>query len=248
MRQYTNTIERLKWIAVNKDVIYESAKDLNSKGNVEDILALSQMYHNGEYVEQNFKKEVKLLRKATNMGSQQAKFNFALAFATGAGVKQSDHKAISMIKQLADNGFEPAIDFLNKDECDCCNRGCGAGNLVKCGESLDVVMERFTALIEIEDYKTAFDLATELDDMDIENGTYALSIFYHNGQHVAQNYTREVSLLQKAASQGYEPAIFNLAMAISLGKGIKEDTEMGFEMMCDLADDGYEPAVEMMEA
>jgi len=140
------------------------------------------------------------------------------------------------------------VEQLEEEECDCecCNGGCGAGNLVKCGETLDVVMARFTSLIEEEDYKTAFDLATELDDMDIENGTYALSIFYHNGQHVAQNYTREVSLLQKAASQGYEPAIFNLAMAMSLGKGIEQDAEMGFEMICDLAEDGYEPAIEMM--
>jgi len=232
--------------------MYNLAKELDANGNGEGTLLLSIMYHNGDIVKQNFKKEVKLLRKAVKMGSQQAKFNFALAFVTGKGVKQSTSKAISMMEQLADYGFEPAIDFLYEDEeeCDreCCNGGCGAGNLVKCGESLDVVMARFNAYIKEGDFKTAFDLATELDDMDIENGTYALSIFYHNGQHVAQNYTREVSLLQKAASTGYEPAIFNLAMAMSLGKGIEQDAETGFEMIYDLVEDGYEPAIEMMVA
>lgn len=252
MRTYTNNTEIFNELVAKKDykAIYNLAKKLDDKGIVEGTLTLSQMYHNGDYVKQNFKKEVKLLRRAVKMGSQQAKLNLALAFANGEGVKQSTSKGMSMMEQLANDGFEPAIDFLYEDECDCtcCNGECGAGNLVKCGETLDVVMDKFISLIEKEDFKTAFDLATELDDMDIENGTYALSIFYHNGQHVAQNYKREVSLLQKAASQGYEPAIFNLAMAMSLGKGIEQDAETGFEMISDLAEDGYEPAIEMMVA
>ncbi len=253
MKAYPNNTETFNELVANGDyrAIYNLAKGLDAQGIVEGTLTLSQMYHNGDYVKQNFKREVKLLRKAVMIGSQQAKYNFALAFATGEGVKQSTYKAMSMMEQLAADGFEPAIDFLSDEEecgCECCNGGCGAGNLVKCGETLNIVMDRFALLIEKEDFKTAFDLATELDDMDVVNGTYALSIFYHNGEHVAQNYTREVSLLQKAASQGYEPAIFNLAMAMSLGKGIEQDAEIGFEMMNDLAEDGYEPAIEMMAA
>lgn len=249
MRAYTNNTEIFNELVATEDfkTIYNLAKELDSKGVVEGTLLLSEMYHNGDYVEQNYKKEVKLLRKAMKMGSLEAKYNFALAFSTGAGVKQSTYKAMSMMEQLAEDGYEPAIDFLYEDECECCNGGCGAGNLVKCGETLDVVMARFIALMEKKDFKTAFELATELDEMDIENGTYALSIFYHNGQHVKQNFVKEVELLEKAASKGFEPALYNLAVAISLGKGIEQNAELGYEIVCDLAEDGYEPAVELLD-
>ncbi|QSZ41209.1 hypothetical protein GJV85_03470 [Sulfurimonas aquatica] len=249
MRALTNDTDIIKQLVEQNDykTIYKLAKNLDEKGIVDGTLMLSVMYHNGDYVKQNYKREVKLLRKATKMGSLQAKFNLAMAFATGSGIKQNIDKAISMMEQLADDGFEPAIDFLYGDECDCCNGGCGACNLVKCGETLDVVMARLIALMEKKDFKTAFELATELDEIDIENGTYALSTFYHNGQHVKQNFVKEVELLEKAASKGFEPALYNLAVAISLGKGIEQNAELGYEIVCDLAEDGYEPAVELLD-
>lgn len=254
MKAITNNTETFNELEESGDykAIYNLARELDAKGNVEGTLVLSSMYHNGDYVKQNFKKEVKLLRKAVKMGSLQAKFNFALAFATGAGVKQSDYKAINMMEQLADIGFGPALEFLYEDECDCevciSERGCGAGNLVKCGESLDVVMKRFVDFTEEGDFDTAFDLATELDEMDVVNGTFALSVLYHNGQGVEQDFSKEVELLEIASDVGFKPAIFNLAIAMSLGKGIEQDAELAFEMMCDLADAGYEDALEMMAA
>lgn len=254
MEAITNNMEFFKELVTAGDFksIYKLAKELDAKGVAEGTLILSKLYHTGYGVKQNFKKEVKLLRKALKMGSQEARFNFAMAYATGAGVKQNTYKAMSMIEQLAEEGFEPAIDFLEEEECDCevcqSHRGCGAGNLVKCGESLDVVMKRFTTFINAGDFATAFELATELHEMEIANGTYALSIFYHNGNYVAQDFKKEVELLQIAAEQAFEPAIFNLALAISLGKGIEQDAELGFEMMVQLADDGYEDAIELLDA
>jgi len=228
--------------------LYQAAKELDANGDVEGTLILSEMYHNGDYVKQSYKKEVKLLRKAVKMGSPEAKFNFAMAFATGSGVKQSTYKAISMMEQLADDGFKPALDFLYEEECECecCNGGCGAGDLVKCGETLDVVMERFTAFIDDEEFETAFSLASELHEMGIVQGTYALSIMYHNGEGVEQDFEEEVELLIEATEQEFEPAMFHLAMALTFGKGIEQDAETGYEMMADLADDGYEPALEIL--
>jgi len=97
------------------------------------------------------------------------------------------------------------------------------------------------------DLETAFELATELHEMEVANGTYTLSIFYHNGDYVAQDFKKEVELLQKAAEQGFEPAIFNLALALTMGKGIEQDVDIGYEMICDLADAGYEDAIELFD-
>ena len=244
MEAITNSTESFNKLAV----VHNKAKELDAKGDVKGTLILSTMYHNGDYVKQSFKKEVKLLRKAVRMGNLQAKFNLALAFATGEGVKQSTDKAMSMMEQLADDGFEDAIDFLYEDECECCNGGCGAGNLVKCGESLDVVMERFNSYIKDGDFKTAFDLATELDEIGNVDGTYAVAIMYHNGQGVTQNFVKEVEYLEKAISLGSKPALYQFAISNILGRGIEQDAERGFTIMNDLADEGYEDAIEMLVA
>jgi len=250
MRALRNDMDIIKQLVEQNDykTIYKLAKNLDEQGIADGTLILSVLCHNGDYVKQDYKKEVKLLRKATKMGSLQAKFNLALAFGTGCGVKQNTDKAVSMMEQLAEDGFEQAIEFLYEDACDCacCNGGCGAGNLVKCGDSLDEVMERFMSIIEQEDYQTAFELATELDELDVPNGTYALSIMYHNGQHVEQDYEKEVELLKKASAEGFEPAMFNLAIATSLGKGIEQDLEIGYMMNENLASAGYEDAIELL--
>lgn len=259
MRTLTNNPERFNKLVANGDfkAIYNLAKELDAKGNTEGTLMLSSMYHNGDYVKQDHKKEVKLLRKATKMGSLQSKFNLALAFAAGKGVKQSTSKSMSMMKQLAEDGFDDAIDFLY-GECECeaciaerestCTCGCDAGNLVKCGESLEDVMKRFTSFMAEGYYRKAFDLATEIHEWGYVQGTFALSIMYHNGQGVRQDFKKEVELLEIAVEEGFEPAIFNLAIALTLGKGIKQDAELGFEMICDLADAGYEDALDLVAA
>jgi len=231
---------------------YAISKKLDVDGVIEGTLILSGLYHNGDYVKQSYKKEVELLKKAIKMGSSVAKYKLAAAYILGKGTKKKESKALRMMNELADVGFESALKFLYEEECDCeaciSERGCGAGVLVKCGESLDVVMERFVGFIKEGDFDTAFTLATELDGMDIVNGTFALSVLYHNGQGTEQDFAREVSLLEKAVKKEFEPAIFHLAIALTLGKGIEQDTELAFEMIRDLADAGYPDALEMMAA
>ncbi len=229
---------------------YHIAKALDSIGVLEGTFALSQMYHNGDYVTQNYSMEVKFLQKASKQGFKLAQYRLALAFMLGKGVEQDLEMGYEMMFDLSNDGYEPAEEFLlvqDEYDCECCNEGCEEGILVKCGESLDVVMGRLVSFIEMEDFKTAFELATELHNIGVVNGTYALSIFYHNGDYVSQDFKIEVLLLQKAAEQGFQPAIFNLALALIMGKGIEQDVENGYEMIYDLADAGYEKAIELFD-
>lgn len=99
----------------NYEAAYTLAKKLEKQGNADGIMILSIMYHNGDYVEQDYKKEVELLKKAIKLGSLQAKFNLAIAMGVGAGIKQDAETGKKMINDLAKNNFQQAVDFLNKN-------------------------------------------------------------------------------------------------------------------------------------
>lgn len=92
----------------------------------------------------------------------------------------------------------------------------------------------------------AYNFAKAHRHKSIPNIDFVLSIMYHNGDGVKQDYYKEVKHLKKAARHGYEPAIFHLAMALATGSGIEQDADLGLDMMYALVDSGYGEAIELI--
>jgi len=97
--------------------------------------------------------------------------------------------------------------------------------------------------MEIGFTQIALELAQELNELGIEEGTFCLSTFYHYGHIVEQNYNKEFKLLKKAATHGSKRAKFNIASSYLNGLGVKENKRKAHKIMKKLADDDYEPAI-----
>lgn len=109
------------------------------------------------------------------------------------------------------------------------------------------IMSKFNNFVGHNDMEGAYNFAKAHRHKSIPNIDFVLSIMYHNGDGVKQDYYKEVHHLEKAARHGYEPAMFHLAMSLGVGSGIEQDADLGLMMMNLLIDSGYEPAIKMME-
>ena len=104
-------------------------------------------------------------------------------------------------------------------------------------------IEKLYDQMEIGFTQIALDLAQELDELGIEEGTFCLSTFYHHGHIVEQNYDKEFKLLIKAAKHGSKRAKFNIASSYLGGLSVKKNERKAHKIMYKLANDGYEPAI-----
>jgi DNA polymerase-3 subunit epsilon len=67
-------------------------------------------------------------------------------------------------------------------------------------------------------------LPARTPELDTVMAQYRLGMRYYNGQDVAQNYTKALNLLRRAAEQGYVKAQSHLAHMYHNGEGVPQDT------------------------
>jgi len=108
-------------------------------------------------------------------------------------------------------------------------------------------MKKILRLMGKGDYEGTYRIAEQLHDKNIAIGSFVLAVMYHHGFYVGVDHYTEVLYLEKAAALGYQPAIFDLAIAHAADTWIELDTVKSMQMMSALANGGYEPAVEMMK-
>lgn len=119
-------------------------------------------------------------------------------------------------------------------------------NLCTISENTNSTINKLEKHLKDENFKAASKTALELDGRGVVDGTYALSIMYHNGDGVKQDYKKEVELLWRASLRKHNPSIYNLSLALVAGKGVKPDAKLALYLMESLAEDDYEPALEML--
>ena len=111
---------------------------------------------------------------------------------------------------------------------------------------IEKTIHKFNKFMEKGNIEKAYKIATKLDAKGEAIGSYILSLMYRNGDYVPQDFYKEVLYLEKAAALGFEPAIFSLATGDGAYTSIALDTVKSMNMMSELADGGYAPAVEIM--
>ena len=234
------------------ELVYDTSKKLDASNIVSGTIVLSEMHYHGVCVEQDEIESERLLTKAVASGAEDEIFNFARLSSLGLGIEKDVVKGKQLMKRLENIGVERAITYSYGDECKCnscrTEHGCGEGDVVKCGDSLEDTLTQIDECKEEEDLEMAFAIATQLHEWDIVEGTYELSRFYLYGKHVLQDLEKGVELLQIAASSGHEMAKYELACAHITGEGIEEDLSTGWFMMMNLSNNGYPDAIKVMGA
>lgn len=108
-------------------------------------------------------------------------------------------------------------------------------------------MREFKGTTEVGNYKGVGNILEKVHAkcMAIEHSV--LAQMYHHGYGVDVDLYMEVRHLEEAAAQGFKADLFNLSIAHGADTWIELDTGKSMKMMRELADSGYEPAIEMME-
>jgi|GEM_PF-6557345 len=86
----------------------ERLEDNASSGDADAMYALGYMYKTGDGAEKNYKKAVKLFKKARKAGNASASVNLANMYRYGHGVEQSYKKALELWEEAAAQGHATA--------------------------------------------------------------------------------------------------------------------------------------------
>ncbi len=90
---------------------HKVAMKMYKAGYAEGAYALSQLYHNGAYVEKSFQKEFQLLVEASDLGNLDATYDLAISHALAWGTKQDLNASIGLLRDI-EAGYEPARELL----------------------------------------------------------------------------------------------------------------------------------------
>ena len=106
---------------LNKDLIMASLylKDSNPNNdklvnnkNVDAAFLLGYYYKSSKYNDINLNKSFYYYKLASNLGDKKAKMILSWYYYKGIGVKKSKDKAIQLLKELAIDGDDNAIEIL----------------------------------------------------------------------------------------------------------------------------------------
>jgi len=97
------------------------------------------------------------------------------------------------------------------------------------------------------DIKRSYSIASELHTMNRIEGYFALGILYCFGIHVKMDIEKGTNLLLNAFRQGYLPASYIFAVVLGSAGNMQKSKDISLEVMKNLADDGYKPAIEALK-
>lgn len=203
----------------------EFGESNDKKADATNLLAILYLYGNGVKMDRN--KAIELLKKACELGSNEALGNLASAY-----LLQKDYKkAFGYAQRGVEAGSEIALEVL--------------GNLYLYGEGVEIdkdkALEIFKKLLalgnpvgnayiaiiyeEKGDYEKAFEWASKGAKLNDIKSISVLGSLYLNDQYVKRDLEKAKELLLRAAEFGNENAMGNLAGALIVSR----DYEKAFE-------------------
>jgi uncharacterized protein len=93
----------------NAERVAELLQESHRQGDVRATYALATWYIHGANLPRNRSAGIKLLRKASNGGIREAKFDLGHAYELGIGVTKSYEKALNLYIEAAQKGDQDAV-------------------------------------------------------------------------------------------------------------------------------------------
>ena len=182
--------------------------------NPQALRELGMMYLNGAGVPQNYKKALRLFKRAARLGSEVAKGDIALMYTTGNGVKQDDEQAFYWAQPSAEAGVATSLWIV--------------GGLYLEGQVVQ------------KDEEKAFRLIKKAAELGFIEAKHSVGMMYANGIGVKQDDEQAFYWLEQAALQGHRLARYPLGMAYANGKGVAKNNIQAYKWLVLYKDSPHE--------
>lgn len=155
------------------------AQELWKEHLTQACLQVAQCYESGQGVEQHLKTAVQWYERASDLGSQDARFKLACIYLKGGeGVKTDERQSVTLLSKLAKRKHAPAMYLLGKLYMD--------GSVVKA------------------DLKQAFSLIKGAAELKHPEAAFMLSQMYAQGKGTPINQQLAQTWLKKAKNLGWK--------------------------------------------
>ena len=239
-------------------------------GDADSQNIIGNIYSNGEYVEQDYKKAFDYYQKAAVQGHLWGMYNLSGCYVSGQGTDLDLLKAGEWLRKAAEGGLQEAIDTLNEnpqfkddfqveekqlteeearalyDAATKMTHPAKLNELRLAAEAGDVWGMFFYALLyDISNSVTRnYELAVEYYAKAANAGNALamcnLGNCYYNGNGVNQDYAEAIKWYKKAAEAGYAYGLSGLALCYQLGNGVNIDYEKALTLYQQSLDKGRE--------
>lgn len=166
---------------------------LAEKDNVNSLLRLAKMYEQGKFINRDYSKEIECLNKAISKNSAEGMFQLGRLYMLGWGMPKSKEKAVELFEKASEYNHEKANYQL-----------------------YSVYYNENREQIALEKLKHAADSGYVPAMYE-----YALHLLY--GEHITENVSTAVSILNACALQGNTEAIEKLRYIYSVGYKVPQD-------------------------
>lgn len=184
-------------------------------GDAEAAMTLSQAFHDGGDVVQNFARAAELARIAAEAGLADAQNRLGQYHHEGLGVAQSRDLALQWLGMAAEQGLpQHLFDY--------------ASVLEQSGDP--------------QDQRRAADLYDAASAAGLIEASVSLGLLYQNGAGVPQDFERARALYEPAARAGLARAQNNLGLLYVRGSGVEQNYGLAAELFAAAAQQGLATA------
>lgn len=202
---------------------YKKAKKywekLAAEEDVQAFYRLAGLYHDGQGVPKDLNQAFEWNLYAAQAGLAAAQYRVGLAYLRGEGVEQDSAAGFKWLQNAADQGYEKALDELNGIE-------------FYVYEGPELPMEGLGNIInrgELERQARSGHAASQYI-----YGTLCADVIQKKGESCDP-----LEWYQKAAAQGYAPALTRVAIAYHDGTGVPKDERKAAQYFLQAAEKGY---------
>jgi len=199
--------------------------ELAQQGDAEAQCLLGYRLYYGRGVPRDYTASAQWLRLAAEQGDVQAQYQLGLCYLVGVGVPRNKEEGIRWYGQ-AGRGGHAGVSFLL--------------------ERLAEVMQTDADLTD-PDPTCYYD--PRRDTIYVGPGSTAVSMGHAFGQwqHYKTDFVEMINNLRKAAERGDVKAQFELGIDYCEGRSIPPDEAEGMKWLHKAAEQGYEPAIELLQ-
>lgn len=211
--------------------------------NSNDIYLLAVLYFKGIFVEQNFVLGEKFLKKSANDKHMRGMFDYAIFLLN----KADENGAKYWLEQSANLGYAPAqttlgVIYLYRSEYE--NAYLLTKQAADQGDSialLNLSKFYFDGIFVGKDIKYALSLLEKSAELESSEAQFKLATIYYRGLYpdIDTNVQKAFYWMKKAADQHNPLAMNNLAEFYLSGVEVEKNSQYGYELINQLAQEGY---------
>ena len=209
-------------------------------GNVLAQNNLGEAYFKGRGIEQDYEKAFEWFKEAARMDNPSAQCNVAKCYENGYGVEKDLVQAVKWYKESAENGYEPAKQWLDShpDEIKEANRLEYEAELRERAEVFfGIAKQEFNEgnPANDEDCKEAYELFSDSARDGYAESMAYLGVMYRNGFVVEKDDAKAAEWYQKAIDTGGDTlltsmAYDNLGILYVNGQGVERNLQKAKEL------------------